>query len=69
MTENRVHNAIGRIYLFNKHADNTDKKGEDVDEKQMNVFLDASYLKVGTAKSHNPGDGDVEDMVAGAGLK
>merc|ERR1719153_470532 len=55
--------------LFNRQqVDITDKKGEDVDEKQMNVFLDSSDLKVSTAKSHNPGDSDVEDMVTGAGL-
>ena len=59
----------GRINLFNKHADNTDKKGENVDEKQMNVFLHVTYPKASTAKSHRPGDGDVEDMVAGAGLE
>ena len=58
-----------RINLFNKHADITDKKGEDVDEKQMNVSLDASDPRVSPVKSHNPGDGDVEDMVAGASLE
>ena len=47
----------------------TDKKGENVNEEQMNVFLDASYSKASNAKSHSPGDGDVEDMVAGAGLE
>ena len=70
ITGNGVHNLKGRINLFNRQqVDITDKKGEDVDEKQMNVFLDATDLKVSTAKSHNPGDGDVEDMVAGAGLQ
>ena len=58
-----------RINLFNKHADITDKKGQDVDEKQMNVSLDASDPKVSPVQSDNPGDGDVEDMVAGAGLQ
>ena len=57
------------IHLLNKHADKTDKKWEDVDEKQMNILLDASDLKAGTAKSHNPSDGDVKDMVAGTGLE
>jgi len=54
--------------LLDKHADKTDKEGEDVDESQMNVLLDASDLKAGTAKSHDPGYGDVKDMVAGTGL-
>ena len=54
--------------LFNKHCDDAKEYWEEIDDEYVNVLLHVADLESDTVEPEIPGDGDVEDMVAGTGL-
>ena len=40
--------------LFNKHSDETEEEGEEVEEKQVDVFLDATDFETDAVDPEEP---------------